>query len=120
MNIQDSANHSDLSKNALRLLCSVLIKSGTRLELCRLLGPTVFRDPLQRVIFEEIRDLGAIESRRLRELLPGRVIHRGVPDFNLHDFLAPYEVTEKEIDQLFESVLMLLDQIHPDEEHFAE
>lgn len=119
MNILDSTSHSDLSKNALRLLCSVLVKSGTRLELCRLLDPSVFQNPVQRVVFEEIRDLGAIESRRLRELLPGRVIHRGFPDFDLHDFLAPYEVTEKEIDQLFESVLRLLDQSHPDEEHFA-
>jgi hypothetical protein len=120
MNIQNSTSHFALSKNTLRLLCSVLIKSGTRLEICRLLDPALFQDPLQRAVFEEIRELGPVESRHLRELLPGRVIHRGFPDFNLHDFLAPYEVSEKEIDQLFECALMLLGQSHPDEQHLAE
>lgn len=116
MNIQDSTNRTDLSKNTLRLLCSVLIKSGTRLEICRLLDPAVFKEPVELAVFEEIRTLGSIESRRLRELLPERVIHRGFPDFNLHEFLSPYEVTEKEIDHLFECALLLLDQSHPDEE----
>jgi hypothetical protein len=96
-----------------------LIKSGTRLEFCRLLDPAVFQDALHRAVFEEIRGLGSIESRRLRELLPGRVIRRGFANFNLRDFLAPYEVTEKEIDQLFESALTLLDRSHPDEEQLA-
>jgi hypothetical protein len=120
MNIRNSTSHSDLAKNTLRLLCSVLIKSGTRQEICRLLDSAVFQDPLQRAVFEEIRDLGSVESRRLRELLPGRMLHRGFSNFKLHDFLAPYEVTEKEIDQLFESALQLLDQCHPDEQHPAE
>jgi hypothetical protein len=80
-----------------------------------LLDPGVFDDPLQRVMFEEIRDLGTIDSRRLRELLPARVTNRGFPDFDLNEFLAPHEVSEKEIDQLFESALQLLDLSHPDE-----
>jgi len=62
-----------LERNTLRFLCSVLIKSGTRVEICKLLDPGVFEDPLQRVVFEEIRDLGSISSRRLRELLPAQV-----------------------------------------------
>jgi len=93
----------------------VLIKSGTRIEICKLLDPGVFDDPLQRVMFEEIRELGSIDSRRLRELLPARVTNRGFPDFDLNEFLAPHEVGEKEIDQLFESALQLLDLSHPDE-----
>jgi hypothetical protein len=110
--------HADLQleRDTLRLLCSVLIKSGTRLEICRLLDPAVFQDPLQRVVFEEIRALGAIESRRLREILPSKVTNRGFPEFELRDFLAPHEVTEAEIDKLFESALQLLDVSHPDEE----
>jgi hypothetical protein len=104
-----------LEKNTLRFLCSVLIKGGTRGEICRLLDPSVFHDPMRRVVFEEIRQLGSIDSRRLRELLPSRVTNRGFPDFDLHSFLAPHEVTEKEIDQLFESALRLLDLSHPDE-----
>ena len=60
---QDSDGRPQLERNALRLLCSVLLKPGTRLEICRLLDPRVFHDPLRRVVFEEIRALGAVESR---------------------------------------------------------
>ena len=98
----------------MRFLCSVLIKSGTRVEICKLLDPRVFEDPLQRVVFEEIRELGSIDSRRLRELLPARVANRGFPDFDLKELLAPHEVSEKEIDHLFESALQLLDFSNPD------
>lgn len=104
-----------LEANTLRFLCSVVIKGGTRGEICRLLDPTVFQDPLRRVVFEEIRELGSVDSRRLRELLPGRVTNRGFPDFDLKSFLATQEVSEKEIDQLFESALQLLDLSHPNQ-----
>ncbi len=87
-----------LERNTLRFLCSVLIKGGTRGEICRLLDPSVFQDPLRRVVFEEIRQLGSTDSRRL----------------------APHEVTEKEIDQLFESALQLLDMSHPEEEELTD
>jgi hypothetical protein len=116
---QESNRSLQLERNTLRLLCSVLLKPGTRLEICRLLDPGVFHDPLRRAVFEEIRALGAVESRRLRELLPARVTNRGFPDFDLHDFLAPHEVSEAEIDKLFEGALRLLDQSHPDEEQLA-
>src|SRR5215813_3447843 len=108
-----------LERNTLRLLCSVLIKPGTRQEICRLLEPNVFQDPLRRVVFEEIRDLGSIESRRLRELLPGKVSNRGFPDFDLHELLAPHQVSEADIDSLFEGALQLLDLSNPDNEHLA-
>jgi hypothetical protein len=120
MHSRGSNEQSELQRNTLRLLCSVLIKSGTRLEICHLLDPMVFQDPLQRVIFEEIRELGTIESRRLRQLLPARVTNRGFPEFDLHEFLAPHEASEQDIDELFESALQLLDLSHPDEEHLAE
>ena len=112
----ESESRTLLERYTLRFLCSVLIKGGTRGEICRLLDPGVFQDPLRRVVFEEIRELGAIDSRRLRELLPARVTNRGFPDFDLKSFLAPQEVSEKEIDQLFESALQLLDLSHPSEE----
>jgi hypothetical protein len=115
MTTRDPASRTLLETNTLRFLCSVLIKGGTRGEVCRLLEPSVFQDPLRRVVFEEIRQLGSIDSHRLRELLPARVTNRGFPDFDLHSFLAPQEVSEKEIDQLFESALQLLDLSHPDE-----
>lgn len=112
----ESESQPLLEKNTLRFLCSVLIKGGTRGEICRLLDPSVFQDPLRRVVFEEIRELGPVDSRRLRELLPARVTNRGFPDFDLTSFLSPQEVTGKEVDQLFESALQLLDLSHPNEE----
>ena len=117
---QASNGRLQLERNTLRLLCSVLLKPGTRLEICRLLEPGVFHDSLHRILFEEIRALEAIQSRLLRELLPGRVTNRGFPEFDLHEFLAPHELSEAEIDRLFEGVLQLLDQSHPDEEQLAE
>jgi hypothetical protein len=119
MNGRETDGRFQLERNTLRFLCSVLIKSGTRVEICKLLDPGVFEDPLQRVVFEEIRQLGSIASRRLRELLPARVASRGFPDFDLKQLLAPYEVSEKEIDHLFESALQLLDLSHPDREDIA-
>ena len=113
-------NQPLLETNTLRFLCSVLIKGGTRAEICKSLPPGAFQDPLRRVIFEEIRRLGPIDSRHLRELLPARVTNRGFPDFDLKTFLAPHEVTEEEIDQLFESALQLLDMSNPDEETLAD
>jgi len=117
---QESSGRLQLERNTLRLLCSVLLKPGTRLEICRLLKPGVFQDSLHRILFEEVRALEAVQSRLLRELLPGRVTNRGFPEFDLHEFLAPHEVSEAEIDKLFEGVLRLLDQSHPDEEQLAE
>lgn len=115
MRIPDSDARFLLQKNTLRFLCSVLIKSGTRAEICKLLDPGVFEEPLQRVVFEEIRALGSIDSRGLRELLPARVTNRGFPDFDLNEMLAPRKASEKEIDQLFESALQLLDISNPEE-----
>ncbi len=120
MSAKGTTHEFQLQKNTLRFLCSVLIKSGTRSEICKLLDPIVFDDPLHRVVFEEIRELGSIDSRRLRELLPARVTIRGFPDFDLNELLAPREVTEKEIDQLFESALQLLDLSHPDQERLVD
>ena len=112
----ESESRPLLETNTLRFLCSALIKGGTRGEICRLLDPSVFQDPLRRVVFEEIHELGSIDSRRLRELLPARVTNRGFPDFDLKSFLAPHEAPEIEIDQLFESAMQLLDLSHSNEE----
>jgi hypothetical protein len=120
MHLPKPQDNFQLQRDTLRLLCSVLLKSGTRSEICRLLDPVVFQDPLQRVIFEEVRRLGNVESRKLRELLPGRVTNRGFPDFDLHEFLVPHQATEEDIEKLFESALQLLDRSHPDEEQLAD
>src|ERR1700740_2597707 len=117
MRIQDAQARFQLQRDTLRFLCSVLINSGTRVEVCKLLDPCAFKDPLHRVVFEEIRGMGEVDSRRLRELLPARVTNRGFPDFDLKQLLAPYEVSDREIDHLFESALELLDRSNPDEQH---
>lgn len=118
--MREPESRPQLERNTLRFLCSILIKGGTRSEICKLLDAAVFQDPLRRVIFEEIRQMGSIDSRRLRELLPARVTNRGFPDFDLHEFLAPHEAGEKEIDQLFENALQLLDLSRPNQEHLVD
>jgi len=97
-----------MERNTLRLLCSVLVKPGTRLEICRLLHPNDFLDPLRRTVFEEVQAGGVITSKQLRASLPARVISRGFLDFDLDKLLAPKLASEAEIEQLFESTLHLL------------
>jgi hypothetical protein len=96
-------------RDLLRLLCSVLVKPVTRVELCRLVDPSKFIDPLQRVLFEEIRALGPIDAKSLLQLLPARVTNRGFPDFDLDDLLTPKLVSEGDIEKLFQSALRLID-----------
>lgn len=101
-------NREQMERNTLRLLCSVLVKPGTRLEICRLLHPHDFLDPLRRAVFEEVQAGGVLPSRQLRASLPERVISRGFPDFDLNKLLEPKLASEAEIEQLFESTLRLL------------
>jgi hypothetical protein len=104
----ESAQRATMERDTLRLLCSVLIKPGTRVEIGRLLHPGVFLDGLRRTVFEEILALGAIQSNRLRELLPARVTNRGFPEFDLDDLLKPKLATEADIEKLFQNALQLL------------
>lgn len=102
-------------RQALRLLCSNLIRPSTRMELCNLLDSSLFQDVLHRVAFEEIRAAGAIPAARLREALPGRITNRGFPDFELLEFLEKETASEQEIEELFMSVLRLIQLRHEDE-----
>jgi hypothetical protein len=86
-----------------------LVKPVTRVELCRLIDPSKFIDPLQRVLFEEVRALGPIDAKSLLQLLPARVTNRGFPDFDLDDLLTPKLVSEGDIEKLFQSALRLID-----------
>jgi hypothetical protein len=104
-----ASDHNIFERDALRLLCSAVIKPATRVEFCNSLSPVVFLDPLRRVVFEEIHELGPIASKRLRELLPSRVTNRGFPDFEIEELLQPKEVNEDELARLFASVLHLLE-----------
>ncbi len=106
--IPKTPNRELMERNTLRLLCSVLVKPGTRLEISRLLHAHDFLDPLRRAVFEEIKAAGVASSKQLRASLAARVISRGFLDFNLDKLLAPKLASETEIEQLFESTLHLL------------
>ena len=101
-------SREQMERNTLRLLCSVLVKPGTRFEICRLIQPQDFQDPLRRTVFEEIQGAGFIPSKQLRACLPARVKSRGFPEFDLDRLLAPKLASEEEIERLFESTLYLL------------
>lgn len=109
MTIPDTIEHIAAERDLLRLLCSILVKPVTRVELCRLVDPEKFIDNTQRIVFEEIRTLGPVDSKRLLEILPTRVTNRGFPDFDLDELLTPKLVSEDDIEKLFQSALRLID-----------
>jgi hypothetical protein len=109
MTIPDTVEHIAAERDLLRLLCSILVKPVTRVELCRLVDPEKFVDATQRIVFEEIRALGPVDSKRLLEILPTRVTNRGFPDFDLAELLTPKLVSEDDIEKLFQSALRLID-----------
>ena len=107
---QSSKVHSreQLECDALRLLCSHLVKPGTRMEICRLLQPGDFLDSVRRAAFEEVLAAGFASSRQLRASLRARVVNRGFPHYDLDKLLASKLVSETEIEELFESTLLLV------------
>jgi hypothetical protein len=113
------AEHTNMERDTLRLLCSVLLKPATRVELCRLLESDSFYEPLQRVIFEEVKALGAVDAKQLLLLLPGRITNRGFPDFEMEDLLTPKLVSEQDIEKLFQSALRLMNLDENDDEAAA-
>jgi hypothetical protein len=116
MNVSDTEKSLRQERQALRLLCSNLIRPLTRMELCKLLTPDLFQDLLHRVAFEEIQTAGAIPAARLREALPARITNRGFPDFELSDFLGKDTATQTEIEELFRSVLGFIRATHGNDE----
>jgi hypothetical protein len=116
--ILKNPRREQMERDVLRLLCSVLVKPGTRLEICRLLHSNDFLDPLRRTVFEEVQAAGVLSSKQLRASLSTRMINRGFPDFSLEKLLAPKLASEAEIEQLFESTLQLLKLSGADEPSF--
>jgi hypothetical protein len=109
MNAPTPTEHVAAERDLLRLLCSMLVKPVTRVELCRLVDPEKFVDFTQRIVFEEIRALGQVDAKLLLQLLPARVTNRGFPDFDLDELLTPKLVSEEDIEKLFQSALRLID-----------
>jgi hypothetical protein len=103
-------SREQFERDALRLLCSELIQPATRVQLTGLVKDSAFRNELNRVVYEEIAAAGAVPTRRLRELLPGRVTLRGFPDFDLREFLGRDGAKDDDIDRWFESLLELTEE----------
>ena len=110
----------ELERKTLRLLCSVLLKPVTRVELTGLLDAELFTETLNRTVFEEIAGIGAVPSAKLRELLPAQITNRGFPDFDLKEFLAPEMASEAEIEKMYESVLKMIEMRHGEAESALE
>jgi hypothetical protein len=104
--------NKQLERKALRLLLSDLLQPATRVELLRLMDEELFADDLHRVVYEEMREMGRVEARKLRELLPARITNRGFPNFDWNDFLGAKVATEKEIEELYASVLRMIEVRH--------
>ena len=114
------ATQEELERKTLRLLCSVLLKPVTRVELAGLLDAELFTEALNRAVFEEIATIGVVSSAKLRELLPTRITNRGFPDFDLKEFLAPEMASEAEIETMFKSVLKMIEMRHGETESAVE
>jgi hypothetical protein len=102
------ATREQFERDAMRLLCSDLIEPETRQRLAGLLKSYVFVDHLNEAVYESIVGVGGVSSRRLRELLPGRVTNLRFPDFELKEYLGQSGATD-DIDKLFERLLELTD-----------
>jgi hypothetical protein len=108
--------NEQIERNALRLLLSDLLQPATRVELLGLLDEELFLDYLHRVVYEEMREVGPVPVRKLREVLPGRITNRGFPDFDWKEFLGAEFATEREIEELYASVLQMIKTRHRDEQ----
>src|SRR5271169_2549831 len=104
--------NKQIERNALRLLCSDLLQPATRVELVGLMDEELFADELYRVMYEELREMGPIAARKLREVLPARITNRGFPEFDWKEFLGADRATEKEIEELYRSVLRMIEARH--------
>lgn len=113
--IFSNGRYEQRERDALRLLCSNLIKPATRVELSGLLDASSFDDPLHRALLEEILTLGEVTAAQLRQLLPERVRKRGFGDFDLKKFLGQDTASEEQIEKLFASVLELIELRHGDD-----
>ncbi len=107
--------NEQIERKALRLLLSDLLQPATRVELLRLMDEQLFADELHRVVYEEMREMGRVPARKLRELLPARITNRGFPEFDWEEFLGAKMATEQEIEELYASVLRMIEARHRDD-----
>jgi hypothetical protein len=111
------AVREQFERDAIRLLCSDLVEPLYREQLASMLKNYEFVDDLNDAVYEAVVSIGPVATRRLRELLPGRVTNLGFPDFELKEYLGQSGATD-DIDKLFEHLLELTDD-YPDENRKA-
>ncbi len=70
------------------------MQPGGVLALSSLLQPNHFREPSNRVVYEELLALGPVPYERLREILSTRVTRRGLPDLDFDELFLWPESTE--------------------------
>ena len=99
----------------MRLLLSDLLQPATRVELLGLMDEELFVSDLHRVVFEEMRAMGQLTAREMRSLLPTRITNRGFPEFDWSEFLGAKAATEREIEELYASVLRMIEVRHRDD-----
>ena len=112
---EEAGWNEQTERKALRLLLSDLIQPATRVELLGLMDEELFVNDLHRVVYEEMQGMGQVTGREMRSLLPARVTNRGFPDFDWGDFLGSKVASEKEIEELYASVLRLIEVRHRDD-----
>ncbi len=112
---EEAGWNEQTERNALRLLLSDLIQPATRVELLGLMDEELFANDLHRVVYEEMREMGQLTARELRSLLPARITNRGFPDFDWNEFLGAKVASETEIEELYASVLRMIEVRHRDD-----
>jgi len=81
---------------------------NTAAEICKLLDPGVFEDPMHRVVFEEIRDMDRLTPAACGNFCQPAWANRGFPIRFEKAARAVRSEPRKKIDHLFESALQLL------------
>jgi hypothetical protein len=112
---EEAGWNEQTERNALRLLLSDLIQPATRVELLGLMDEELFVNDLHRVVFKEMRNMGQSTAREMRGLLPARITNRGFPEFDWNEFLGAKVASEKEIEELYASVLRMIEVRHRDD-----
>ena len=59
--------------------------------------------------------MGLVTARKMRELLAARITNRGFPEFDMGEFLGAKVATEEEVEELYASVLRMIESRHRDD-----
>jgi hypothetical protein len=102
-----------LEWKVLRLLCHARMQPGAALVLSPILQAHHFREPANRIIYEELLAIGSVPYERLREFLSTRVTRRGLPDVDFDELFLWPESTENLAAEMVHTIkrLVALDEI---------